>query len=79
MFLYKRIEQWKELKDNDPKRFEIAIEMEEHINNIHNTRPSKIGGEITLWSGGVRLKDINFADQNITDFDENCESGYCLI
>lgn len=71
---YTRITDWQRMKRETPDLFEKSVELETFINK----RRAELGKLPTyLTRYGQPLEEV-IGDQTVFDFDDSCESGYCM-
>lgn len=75
---YKSRGEWRDLKNNDPERFRLLADLEQHINDKGLI---KIDGEIKKMSfvRDGNLIQADFNSYQLSLFDEMCEGGFCHV
>lgn len=77
---YKTVQDWKNMMQNDPERFNKAIEIEDTLNERGKRIHERTGKQysFTICRNKRPLREL--AQQiPLFEFDDNCESGYCMV
>lgn len=68
------ITEWQRLKRDEPALFDRSVELERQL----NTRRQELGKDAAWLTRKLQPLDQAIGDQSAFDFEDTCESGYCM-
>jgi len=71
---YHRIKEWQRMKQEEPELFQKSVELE----RLMIERRTTLGKDAVWMTAYGQPLDTVISDQTLMDFDDSCESGYCM-